>query len=169
MKLQFLDRKLKIKKKKKIFLQPKTMSISMSFPNASKRLNNTFHLKRQMTYTLKFSEELNGQYDLIVVRKHYPYVPISTCPFHLPAMPDVKFAEITLPCNNVIHHGVTFNARNCTAVNINFSETNTIVSQKDRQMKLILSKAKHTQLLLISHDQAALLGKVKFYILLILK
>ena len=38
------------------------LTISMSFPDASKRSDDTFHLKRQLTYTLKFSEELNGQY-----------------------------------------------------------------------------------------------------------
>ena len=80
------------------------LTISMSFPDASKRSDNTFHLKCQLTYTLKFSEELNGQYDLIVVRKHYPYVPLSACPFHLPTMhEDVKFAEITVTHDNITH------------------------------------------------------------------
>ncbi len=138
------------------------MSISMNFPNASKRSDETFHLKRQLTYTLTFSEKLNGQYDLIVVRTHYPYVPLSACPFHLPAMQGVKFAEVTLTHDNVTHQGVTFVAKNCTALNINFDETSTMLSQKDRQMKLHFRKAKHSQLLLLSHDPTTLLGKVKF-------
>ncbi len=83
----------------------------MSFLDTIKKSDHTFHLQRHLTYTLKFSEKLNGQYDLVVVRKHYPHVPLSACPFHLPT---------------VTHLGVTFVANNCTAVAINFDETSSM-------------------------------------------
>ncbi len=138
-----------------------SMPISMTFPDASKRSDKSFHLKRNLIYTLKFSEELNGQYDLVVVRKNYPFVPLSACPFHIPTMTGVKFAEITLT-HNVTHQGVTFVAKNCTALPINFDETSSMLSEKDRKMKLVFGKAKHSQLLLLSQDPPTLLGKVKF-------
>jgi hypothetical protein len=126
----------------------------MTFPDASKRSDKSIHLKRNLIYTLKFSEELNGQYDLVVVRKNYPFVPLSACPFHIPTMTGVKFAEITLT-HNVTHQGVTFVAKN-------FDETSSMLSEKDRKMKLVFGKAKHSQLLLLSQDPPTLLGKVKF-------
>jgi hypothetical protein len=138
------------------------LRLSMTFPDGSKRSDGSFHLKRQVTYTLKFSEELNGQFDLVVVRKNYPYVPLSACPFDLPTMPKMKFRQIALTHDNVTHHGVTFDADNCAALSINFDETSSILSQMDRQLKLIYKRAKPIQLLLISHDPTTLLGKVKF-------
>ena len=136
------------------------MPISMSFPDAIKKSDHTFHLQRHLTYTLKFSEKLNGQYNLVLVRKHYPRVPLSACPFHLPTLPEgFKFVEVTH--DNVTHLGVTFVANNCTALAINFDETSSMLWEKDRQMKLLFSKAKHSQLLLLSHDPPTLLGKVK--------
>jgi len=91
------------------------MPISMSFPDAIKKSDHTFHMQRHLTYTLKFSEKLNGQYNLVLVRKHYPRVPLSACPFHLPTLPEgFKFVEVTH--DNVTHLGVTFVANNCTAL-----------------------------------------------------
>jgi hypothetical protein len=98
---------------------------------------------------------------VLQVSKNYPFVPLSACPFHLPTMTGVKFAEITLT-HNVTHQGVTFVAMNCTALAINFDETSSMLSENDRQMKLVFGKAKHSQLLLLSHDPPTLLGKVKF-------
>ncbi len=55
--------------------------LDMSFLDGSHRSYGSFHLKRNITYTLKFSEALTGQFELIVIRKNYPYVPLLfTCP-----------------------------------------------------------------------------------------
>ena len=135
--------------------------LSMSFPDGSVRSDATFQLKRQVMYTLKFSENISGQYDLIVIRKNYPYVPISTCPFQLPTMPNVQFREIALTHDNVTHYGVTFTAESCNTLSIRFLDTSSMLSQKDRQMNLAFRRAKQIQLLLFSHGPTTLLGKVK--------
>ena len=134
--------------------------LSMSFPDGSVRSDETFQLKRQVMYTLKFSENISGQYDLIVIRKNYPYVPISTCPFQLPTMPNVKFREIALTHDNVTHYGVTFTAESCNTLSIRFLDTSSMLSQKDRQMNLAFRRAKQIQLLLFSHGPTTLLAKV---------
>lgn len=136
----------------------------MSFPDGSVRSDGTFQLKRQVMHTLKFSECISGQYDLIVIRKNYPYVPISTCPFQLPTMPNVQFQEIAVTHDNVTHYGVTFTAESCNTLSIRFLDTSSMLSQRDRQMKLAFRRAKQIQLLLFSHGPTTLLAKVKSYV-----
>jgi hypothetical protein len=138
--------------------------LSMSFPDGSVRSDGTFQLKRQVMHTLKFSECISGQYDLIVIRKNYPYVPISTCPFQLPTMPNVQFQEIAVTHDNVTHYGVTFTAESCNTLSIRFLDTSSMLSQRDRQMKLAFRRAKQIQLLLFSHGPTTLLAKVKSYV-----
>ena len=141
-----------------------TCELSMSFPDGSVRSDGTFQLKRQIMHTLKFSESISGQYDLIVIRKNYPYVPISTCPFQLPTMPNVQFQEIGVTHDNVTHYGVTFTAESCNTLSIRFLDTSSMLSQRDRQMKLAFRRAKQIQLLLFSHGPTTLLAKVKSYV-----
>jgi hypothetical protein len=137
----------------------------MSFPDGNLRSDGSFHLKRNITYTLKFSEPLFGQYELIVIRKNYPYVPMTVCPFYLPTMRHTVFEEILLTHDNVKHFGISFTVEDCNSLNIVFQESSAVLSQTDRDLKLLFGKAKYIQLLLFSHTPTNLLAKVDLQVM----
>jgi hypothetical protein len=132
----------------------------MTFPDGNLRSDGSFHLKRNVTHVLKFSEPLSGQYDLVVIRKHYPYVPMTVCPFYLPTMRNTVFEEIVLTHDNVRHYGISFTVEDCNSLNIVFQESSCVLSQTDRDLKLLFGRAKYIQLLLFSHSPTNLLAKV---------
>jgi len=74
------------------------------------------------------------------------------------------FQEIVLTHNNVRHFGVSFIVQDCNLLNINFSESSSLLSQKDRDLKLQFGKAKFIQLLLFSHVRTNLLAKVNLQV-----
>ncbi len=141
-------------------LLSQTPRLTMSFPDGSARSDGSVHLKRQITYTMTLSEHITGKFDLIVVRKHYPYEPLLGCPFSIPTMPHVNFRKMAMSHDTLTHYGVTFSVNNCNALSINFEEASSCLSPKERQMKFSFNKAKQIQLLLFCHCPTTLLGKV---------
>jgi hypothetical protein len=137
-----------------------TPRLTMAFPDGSPRSDGSVHLKRQMTYTLTFSEHITGQFDLIVIRKHYPYEPLLGCPFSIPTMPQVHFKPIGMSRDTVMHYGVTFGVNHCNALSINFDDISSSLSPRERQMKFSFKMAKKIQLLLFCHCPTTLLGKI---------
>lgn len=135
--------------------------LTMTFLEGSKRSDTSYHLKCQVVYSLQFSKELTGQFDLLTIRRNYPYIPITTCPFHIPTMPEVGYEEIDVSQDNVKHYGITFTADKCKTLSISFQEVSSLLSEKDRQLKFAPRKARHMQLLLFSRSPARLLGKVR--------
>jgi hypothetical protein len=133
--------------------------LKMSFPDGSERSDGSFHLRRHNTYTLKLSQPLSGQFDLVVIRKHYPYAPLQVCPFFLPTMSKHNFEKMAMTHDNITHYGISFVVTDCNALNINFRETSSVLSKNERELKLSYGKAKFIQLLLFSRNPTALLAK----------
>ncbi len=84
-------------------LLSQTPRLTMSFPDGSARSDGSVHLKRQITYTMTLSEHITGKFDLIVVRKHYPYEPLLGCPFSIPTMPHVNFRKMSMSHDTLTH------------------------------------------------------------------
>ncbi len=84
--------------------------------------DGSFHLKTKFEYKLSFSNAINGNFGLVLIRKHYPHVPIChanpagdlTCPFTLTDT-IASYEPIQINGHDV-YNGATFHVENCLSL-----------------------------------------------------
>jgi hypothetical protein len=95
--------------------------------------------------------DLSTKFENVLLQKILEYKDFETLNQKRQIMHTLKFSESI--------SGVTFTTE---SLSIRFLDTSSMLSQKDRQMKLAFRKAQQIQLLLFSRAPTTLLAKVKF-------
>lgn len=94
--------------------------------------------------------DLSTKFENVLLQKILEYKDFETLNQKRQIMHTLKFSESI--------SGVTFTTE---SLSIRFLDTSSMLSQKDRQLKLAFRKAQQIQLLLFSHGPTTLLAKVK--------